>query len=564
MNPLGRPEGEYRNAGHEGMPMSPLGRPEGEYRSAGHEGMPMSPLSRHEGEYRNAGHEGMPVRPPGSPKGEYRNAQRDGAPVSATAANSAAKPPRLLAQLDARLGHALARVNTAPQQRGKLQQAIGTLLRASGIRAEVGELCQLLDTRTGHEGQAEVIGFDGELVLMSPMGALEGLSTATQVLPTGRRHTVAVGDFALGRVLDGMGTHFLDDGPPLPSDALRRAVSSGAPAALLRRPIDEAFPVGITVVDALLTCGVGQRIGIFAPAGCGKSTLLSMLCRQAEADVVVAALVGERGREVSDFIHEALGEQARARSVLVVATSDRPATERLKAAFVATAHAEHFASRGMRVLLLVDSVTRLARAAREIGLAAGEPPARRGFPPSVFTLLPQLFERAGNLATGSITAFYTVLEETDDGADPVSEEVRSLLDGHFILSRKLAGKGHFPAVDVLQSASRLFDRVVPPAQAQAARQLREMLAKYDEVEVLLRIGEYRPGGDVLADLAVERREEIAQFLQQSARSHASMARSVEVLQALTARPSPGQPDAMPPPATSPVGQGATSAGGQAR
>jgi ATP synthase in type III secretion protein N len=457
-----------------------------------------------------------------------------------------AKPSRLLGKLNSALGETLSRINAGPRQSGKLQQAIGTLLRASGFRAEVGELCQLLDSRTGREIKAEVIGFDGELVLMSPMGSLEGLSASTQVIPTGERHTVAVGEFALGRVLDGMGEHCLDEGTPIPTDALRRAVSMAAPAALLRRPITEPLPLGIASIDALLTCGVGQRVGIFAPAGCGKSTLLSMLCRHAQADVVVAALVGERGREVGDFIHEALSVEARARSVLVVSTSDRPATERLKAAFVAATHAEHFASKGLRVLLLVDSVTRLARAAREIGLAAGEPPTRRGFPPSVFTLLPQLFERAGHLATGSITAFYTVLEETEDGADPVSEEVRSLLDGHFILSRKLAGKGHFPAIDVLQSTSRLFDRVVPKEQAQAARRLREMLAKYDEVEILLRIGEYRKGGDALVDLAVERRHAIDQFLQQSSHARIPLEQAVKTLRALTAGASPTTPSGAKP------------------
>lgn len=459
--------------------------------------------------------------------------------------NSVILRPGLRQQLDTGLRAALGRAAPAPVQRGKLQQAVGTLLRASGIRAEVGELCRLLDSRTGRESLAEVIGFDGELVLMSPMGPIEGLSSGTHVIATGQHHTVPVGDFALGRVLDGMGQQFLDDGAALPAEAEQRPVHRAAPAALQRRPIHQTLPVGIAVVDALLTCGVGQRLGIFAPAGCGKSTLLSMLCRHAQADVVVAALVGERGREVGDFIHEALGPQARARSVLVVSTSDRPATERLKAAFVATTHAEYFASQGKRVLLLVDSVTRLARAAREIGLAAGEPPARRGFPPSVFTLLPQLFERAGNLATGSITAFYTVLEETDDGADPVSEEVRSLLDGHFILSRKLAGKGHFPAIDVLQSASRLFDRVVSPEQAQSARHLREMLAKYDEVEILLRIGEFQKGGDPLADLAVERRADIDRFLRQPSHSSIPLAQADRTLRALTAGLDTASPIGLP-------------------
>jgi ATP synthase in type III secretion protein N len=389
------------------------------------------------------------------------------------------------------------------------------LVRASGIRADVGELCRLIDGRTGREIKAEVIGFEGDSVLMSPMGSLDGLSGSTQVVATGQRHSVPVGDFMLGRVVDGMGERFLDEGPPPPPSAERRAVARAAPAALGRTPIDTALTVGINAIDAALTCGVGQRVGIFAPAGCGKSTLLSMLCRHAEVDVVVVALVGERGREVGDFINEALSEEARAKSVLVVATSDRPATERLKAAFVATTHAEYFAARGQRVLLLVDSVTRLARASREIGLAAGEPPTRRGFPPSVFTALPLLFERAGNLATGSITAFYTVLEETDDGSDPISEEVRSLLDGHIVLSRKLAGKGHFPAIDVLQSISRLFDRVTTPEQVRLARRLRELMAKFDEVEVLIRIGEFHRGVDALADMAVDRRSAIDKFLTQS-------------------------------------------------
>jgi ATP synthase in type III secretion protein N len=435
--------------------------------------------------------------------------------------SSAHRAQGLLSAFDTALTEATGRLASSTLQRGKLQHALGTLVRASGIRADVGELCRLIDTRTGYEIKAEVIGFEGEMVLMSPMGPLEGLSGSTQVIATGQRHSVPVGGFLLGRVIDGMGEQFLDDGPAIPEDAERRLVSSAAPPALQRKPIDTILPVGVNALDAALTCGVGQRIGIFAPAGCGKSTLLSMLCRHAEVDVVVAALVGERGREVGDFINEALSPEAREKSVVVVSTSDRPATERLKAAFVATTHAEYFASQGFRVLLLVDSVTRLARAAREIGLAAGEPPTRRGFPPSVFAMLPMLFERAGNMSRGSITAFYTVLEETDDGADPISEEVRSLLDGHVVLSRKLASKGHYPAIDVLQSISRLFDRIASHEQVQYARRMRELLAKYDEVEVLIRIGEFQKGADSLADAAVERRPAINQFLTQSLSARSS-------------------------------------------
>lgn len=440
----------------------------------------------------------------------------------------------LMGLVDRALAEATGRVATHTVQRGKLQQAVGTLIRASGIRANVGELCRLVDQRGGQEMRAEVIGFEGDIVLMSPMGPLEGLSGSTQVIPTGERHSVAVGDFLLGRVVNGMGECFLDEGPALPQAAERRVVSLPAPEPFGRRSIQEVLPVGVNAIDSMLTCGVGQRVGIFAPAGCGKSTLLSMMCRHAEADVVIAALVGERGREVQDFMAEALGETARQRSIVVVATSDRPATERLKAAFVATAYAEYFAARGQRVLLLVDSVTRLARAAREIGLAAGEPPARRGFPPSVFTTLPLLFERAGNLSTGSITAFYTVLEETDDGADPISEEVRSLLDGHVVLSRKLAGKGHFPAIDVLQSTSRLFERVASQEQVQAARQVRELLSKFDEVEVLIRIGEFHRGLDATADRAVDCRPAIDQFLRQSLHGRLSYAQTMVQLQQLVA------------------------------
>jgi type III secretion protein N (ATPase) len=403
-----------------------------------------------------------------------------------------------------------------PLARGRVVEAVGTLVRATGVHARVGELCALTDLATGYSGSAEVVGFVGSDLWLSPMGHLDGLSASTSVAPTGRRHEVAVGDFLLGRVVDGMGLAVLDGGPPLPADAEFAPVWQSAPAPLARPPIVEPVAVGVRAIDGLLTLGRGQRVGIFAPAGCGKSTLLAMLCRNAAVDVTVVALVGERGREVADFLDEGLAGAARSRSVMVVATSDRPATERLKAALVATAYAEHFRRQGKSVLLLVDSITRLARAAREIGLAAGEPPTRRGYPPSVFVTLPRLFERAGRAAAGAITAFYTVLEETDDGSDPIGEEVRSLLDGNVVLSRRLAHRGHFPAIDVLASVSRLMPRLASAEHEALARRARELLARYDDVELLLRIGEYRRGSDGTADAAIDCRPALEAFLQQHA------------------------------------------------
>ncbi len=399
--------------------------------------------------------------------------------------------------------------------RGRVVQAVGTLIRASSVAARVGELCALVDLNSGLQSLAEVVGFSGNEVWLNPLGSIDGLSPSTLVRPLGRRHTVAVGDFLLGRVVDGMGGHFLDDGAAMPAAAPHAAVQADGPLALKRPSIVQPLALQLRAIDGLLTCGLGQRLGVFAPAGCGKSTLLSMVCRNAKVDVVVAALVGERGREVADFLAEAVGGDARQRSVLVVATSERPAVERLKAAFVATTYAEYFRAQGKSVLLVVDSVTRLARAAREIGLAAGEPPTRRGFPPSVFAMLPRLFERAGLTAAGAITALYTVLEETDDGADPVGEEVRSLLDGAIVLSRKLAGRGHFPAIDVLASSSRLMSRVASSSHQALANRVRDLIAKHEDVELLLRIGEYQRGLDPLSDAAIAVQPGLQAFLRQA-------------------------------------------------
>jgi type III secretion protein N (ATPase) len=402
----------------------------------------------------------------------------------------------------------------APVGHGRVVEAVGTLVRATGVRARVGELCALSDLHTGYDGLAEVVGLVGSDLWLSPMGSLQGISAATRVAASGCEHSVAVGDFLLGRVVDGMGMSFIDGGPPMPPLAARLPVFARAPAPLARPPIQQPVDLGVRALDGLLRIGIGQRVGIFAPAGCGKSTLMAMLCRNAAVDVTVVALVGERGREVADFLNDGLDAEARRKSVMVVATSDCPASERLKASFVATTYAEHFRAQGKSVLLLVDSVTRLARAAREIGLAAGEPPTRRGFPPSVFVTLPRLFERAGLADGGAITAFYTVLEETDDGNDPIGEEVRSLLDGTVLLSRKLAQRGHFPAIDVLGSVSRLMPRLVARDHEALARRARELLGKYDDVELLLRIGEYRRGVDAAADAAIDCHLALEGFLRQ--------------------------------------------------
>ncbi len=351
------------------------------------------------------------------------------------------------------------------------------------------------------------------------MGQMQGLSTSVAAISLGRPQQVAVDDQLLGRVLDGMGNP-LDGLPPL-LDVAQRGVYAEPPNPLARPIIEHALPVGVRAIDGLLCCGVGQRMGIFAPAGCGKSTLLGMIARNANADINVVALIGERGREVQEFIHDSLGTEGLKRSVMVVATSDRPALERARAALVATAIAEHFRDQGKSVMLLVDSVTRYARALREIGLAAGEPPTRRAFPPSVFSALPLLFERAGMSERGSITAFYTVLEEGEDSDDPIAEEVRSLLDGHIVLSRKLAARNHFPAIDVLASVSRVMSRVAQADHRQTAAEARASLARYQELEMLIRMGEYKPGSDADADAAIQRNPGLNAFLRQDVWEHAA-------------------------------------------
>ncbi len=414
--------------------------------------------------------------------------------------------------------------------RGHVVEVLGTMMRAVIPEAKIGEICILRSPDDGSEFSAEVVGFSKESALLTPLGRIQGVSTNMEVLPTGRVHQVACGDFLLGRVLDGLG-HPLDadEKGPLPVPDAYYPVYADPPHPLARGIIDKPLSLGVRALDGMLTVGEGQRIGIFAAAGGGKSTLLASIIRGAEVDVNVVALIGERGREVREFIELQLGAEGMARTVLVVSTSDRPAMERLKASYVATAIAEYFRDQGKKVMLMMDSVTRFARAQREIGLAAGEPPTRRGFPPSVFSTLPVLLERAGAGRKGSITGIYTVLVEGDDMTEPVADETRSILDGHVILSRKLASANHYPAIDVLASVSRVMDAIVTPEHRKAAGQLRELYAKYNEVELLVQLGEYKTGTDPLADKAISKINEIKTFLRQDTREQMSFEETLEKL-----------------------------------
>ncbi len=398
--------------------------------------------------------------------------------------------------------------------RGKVVEVTGTIIRAVIPSVKIGEICLLHSPGDEFDMKAEVVGFSQGSALLMPMGDMQGISGDTEVIPTGHVHMVPVGNALLGRVLDGMGDP-IDVGTHGPLHVSRYyPVLTGAPDPLRRRIIKQPLSLGIRALDGLLTCGEGQRMGVFAAAGGGKSTLMAMLVKGADVDVTVVALIGERGREVREFLEHELGEEGRRKAVIVCATSDKSSMERSKAAYVATAIAEYFRDQGKRVLFLMDSVTRFARAQREIGLAAGEPPTRRGFPPSVFATLPRLMERVGMGHKGSITALYTVLVEGDDMTEPIADETRSILDGHIILSRKLASANHYPAIDVLASVSRVMNMVATKEHKQTAGRLRELMAKYQEVELLVKIGEYKRGADAVADQAIDRIDRIRGFLRQ--------------------------------------------------
>lgn len=395
---------------------------------------------------------------------------------------------------------------------GRITEVVGMLIRAVIPQVKMGEVC--LIKRQGEPLAAEVVGFTKDEVILSPLGDMRGIGPSSEVIPMRMPMHIKVGPHLLGRVLNGLGQPLDEDTKgPLPLEETYPIINA-PPDPLKRMLIEEPIPVGVRCIDGVLTCGKGQRVGIFAAAGVGKSTLLGMIARNAKADVNVISLIGERGREVREFLINDLGEEGMKRSVVIVSTSDQAAQMRLNAAYVGTAIAEYFRDQGKSVILMMDSVTRYARALREIGLAAGEPPARAGYTPSVFATLPRLLERSGNSEKGSITAFYTILVAGDDMNEPVADEVRSILDGHIVLSSDLARQHHYPAIDVLASVSRILPNIVDRSHLQLVSTLREVLANYKKNELLIRIGEYKAGSDKNADFALKYIDKVHRFLKQ--------------------------------------------------
>ena len=385
-------------------------------------------------------------------------------------------------------------------KQGKVSQVIGLIIKVDGLDAFVGEVCEIKIKSTNKIVLSEVVGFVDETVLLMPLDELEGIGPGCLVRPTRKTLKVEVSDDMLGMTLDGLGR-------PLTEKQLLNGkmyqVNRSSPDPFKRKKIRNILTTGVKAVDGLLTVGEGQRMGIFAGSGVGKSTLLGMMARYSEADVIVIGLIGERGREVLEFIDKDLGEEGYAKSVVVCATSDMPPLVRLKGAYVATAIAEYFRDQGKKVVLMMDSVTRVAMAQREIGLATGEPPTSKGYTPSVFTTLPKLLERSGTSQFGSITAFYTVLVEGDDMNEPIADSVRGILDGHIILSRKIASENHYPAIDIPNSLSRLMKELVSPEQDELAGKLRENLTRYSDSKDLIDVGAYQKGSNPLVDQAVE-------------------------------------------------------------
>ncbi|HDN84441.1 MAG TPA: flagellar protein export ATPase FliI [Candidatus Aerophobetes bacterium] len=410
---------------------------------------------------------------------------------------------------------------------GKVVEVVGSVIESQGPPASLGELCYIRSAENGGYIRAEVVGFRENRLLLMPIEDVQGISVGSSVIASGHPLRIKVGEDLLGRVVDGLGKPIDGKGPIKNNE--KRSIYHFPPSPLERKQVKEPLGTGIRAIDGLLTCGKGQRIGIFAGSGVGKSLLLGRIGKFSQADINVIALIGERGREVRDFLTKILGEDGLKKSVVVAVTSDQPALLRVKGAFVATTIAEYFRDKGMHVLLMMDSVTRFAMAQREIGIAIGEPPATRAYPPSVYSLLPKLLERAGSSSRGSITGLYTVLVEADDMNEPISDAVRSILDGHIVLSRQLASRGHYPAIDILNSISRLMVDITSPEHQQAASKLRKVLATYQKAEDLINIGAYVKGSNPEIDYALKMIDKVNSYLQQNLEEFSSYEDSVSRL-----------------------------------
>lgn len=408
---------------------------------------------------------------------------------------------------------------------GIVKSVIGLTIEVEGIRAFIGEVCRIYNDKNKRI-TCEVVGFKDNNVILMPLGELIGIAPGCKVIPDGKALSVNCSDELFGKVLDGLGT-------PLNKEKLKLGsmytLDESPPDPMKRRRIKEVLPTGVRAIDGFLTCGEGQRIGIFAGSGVGKSTTLGMIAREAKADVNVIALIGERGREVLDFIEKDLGEEGMKKSIIICATSDKPALVRLKGAFTATAIAEYFRDKGKKVILMMDSVTRFAMAQREIGLAIGEPPATKGYTPSVFAMLPRLMERSGMSDKGSITAFYTVLVDGDDFNEPIADAVRGILDGHIVLSRNIAAKNHYPAIDILNSISRLMSEVATDEHKKLSSIGRELLSVYKDAEDLINIGAYVKGSNKKIDMAIAYKDALDSYLKQGINEHSEFEDSVEGL-----------------------------------
>ncbi|PIE77301.1 MAG: EscN/YscN/HrcN family type III secretion system ATPase [Clostridiales bacterium] len=396
---------------------------------------------------------------------------------------------------------------------GRVKKVVGLTIESNGPQVKMGEVCLIIPIGEKAPLTCEVVGFQDNRVLLMPLGDMTGVSSGCRVLATGKKLKVSVGFGLLGRVIDGIGNPI--DSKPAISDGHNYNVNNAPPNPLVRQKIADPLSLGVRVIDGMLTVGKGQRVGIFAGSGVGKSTLLGMIARNMRADINVIALIGERGREVREFIEHDLGAEGLRRSVVVVATSDQPALVRVKGAMLATAIAEYFRDQGKNVMLMMDSLTRFSMAQREVGLAVGEPPVTKGYTPSVFALLPKLLERAGNSDIGSITGLYTVLVDGDDMNEPIADTVRGILDGHIVLSRDLANKGHYPAIDVLQSVSRVMSNIVDKEHVTAVNQIRDLISTYRTSEDLINIGAYSKGTSPEIDRAIDMNDIINDFLRQA-------------------------------------------------